>query len=78
MLVKRYAFDVEMLAIATLLDCKIAEMPVTINLEKRFKVRDIIRMFVDIVGIAYRLRVIKWYENNLREEEPRYKPILPI
>ncbi len=77
-LVKRYAFDVEMLTIATLLDYKIAEMPVTINLEKRFKVKDIVRMAVDIAGIAYRLRVIKWYDKNLREEEPRYKPILPI
>lgn len=77
-LVKRYAFDVEMLTIATLLDCKIVEMPVDINLDKRFKVREIIRMFVDIAGIVYRLRVIRWYDKNLNEDDPRYKPILPI
>ncbi len=77
-LVKRYAFDVEMLAIARLLDCKILEMPVNITLGKRFKLNEIIRMFVDILGIAYRLRILRWYQSNLDHEESRYKPILPI
>ncbi len=59
--VKRYAFDVELLALAHLYNLKIIEMPVKLNLESTFKPKDAWRMFVDLIGIAYRLRVIKWY-----------------
>ena len=63
--VKRYAFDVELLALAHLFNLKIVEMPVKLTLESSFKANDAWRMFVDLLGIAYRLRIIRWYQRKL-------------
>lgn len=68
MLVKRYAFDVELLKIATMLGLSIKEMPIEINLDRRFKVRDILRMFVDILGISYRARISHWYQRQIKSQ----------
>ena len=77
-LVKRYAFDAEMLAVASLLNCRIAEMPIDIELNNHFRVNEMIRMFIDIAGVAYRLMVVKWYQRNLDNSDPQYRPIIPI
>lgn len=66
MLVKRYAFDVELLALANLLNLQIREMPIEINLDRRFKLKDIAKMFVDVLAISYRYRIKKWYQNQLK------------
>jgi glycosyltransferase involved in cell wall biosynthesis len=63
--VKRYAFDAELLAVAHLCGLKVVEMPVNIKLEASFKPKEIWHMFVDLIGIAYRLRVIHWYHRLL-------------
>jgi glycosyltransferase involved in cell wall biosynthesis len=63
--VKRYAFDVELLALAHLNNLKIVEMPVRLTLESSFKANDAWHMFVDLLGIAYRLRIIRWYQRKL-------------
>jgi glycosyltransferase involved in cell wall biosynthesis len=76
--VKRYAFDVEMLVVAKLLDLKIVEMPVSVNLDKMFRVKNILYMMVDLLGIYYRYRIIKWYQKNLSNASPKYKPIVRI
>jgi glycosyltransferase involved in cell wall biosynthesis len=68
MLVKRYAFDVELLTIASLLDMQIKEMPVEINLDRGFKVKDIAKMFVDVLGISYRYRIKRYYQRQLEME----------
>jgi hypothetical protein len=60
--VKRYAFDVELLALANLYGLKIVEMPVKLNIDSSFKPKDAWRMFIDLLGIAYRLRIIRWYQ----------------
>lgn len=62
--VKRFAFDVELLAVANLYGLKITEMPVKMKLASSFKTKEIWRMFVDLLGIAYRLRVIRWYQRQ--------------
>lgn len=67
MLVKRYAFDVELLAIAEALDLKIKELPIEIRLDRRFKMRDVLRMFVDVLAISYRYRILHWYQSRLRD-----------
>ncbi len=60
--VKRYAFDVELLAVANHYGLKIVEMPVNIRLGNSFfHPREIFRMFVDLFGITYRLRIKKDY-----------------
>ena len=62
--VKRYAFDVELLAVANLYGLKVVEMPVTLKLDAPFKVKEALRMFIDLLGIAYRLNVIHWYQHE--------------
>jgi dolichol-phosphate mannosyltransferase len=74
-LVKRYAFDAEMLTVAGMLDLKVDELPVNIDLEKSFKKKDIIRMAIDVLGIAFRSRIIKWYQKNMENQRPYYRPL---
>ena len=75
--VRKYAFDVEVLTIATLLKKRIAVVPVEINCDALFSVRNIVRMLVDILGIAYRLRIKKWYQKNHNKKNPgKYNPII--
>jgi len=65
--VKRFAFDVELLAIASLLGLKVAELPVNLRLTRAwFSPRDIWGMFIDLLGITYRLRLLKWYQRDVR------------
>jgi dolichyl-phosphate beta-glucosyltransferase len=76
--VKRYSWDAEALAVANLLKLKIAEVPVHIKQEKLFRIKDVLRMLLEILGITYRLRIIGWYQKNIWKEEPRYKLVLKI
>jgi glycosyltransferase involved in cell wall biosynthesis len=69
-LVKRYAFDVELLAIATDLMLNIKEMPIEMNLDNRFRVCDIAKMFLDLAAISYRYRIKRWYQKQLELEIP--------
>ena len=64
MLVKRYAFDVEMLAVANRFNLKIRESPIKITLDCSFKLQDIVKMFIDVLGISYRLRIIHFYQKT--------------
>ncbi|MGH9878623.1 MAG: glycosyltransferase [Nitrososphaerales archaeon] len=75
-IVRRYAFDVEMLAIANLMELKVLELPVKIDQDKSFKKKEMVKMALDVLGIAFRLRVIKWYQKNLEKQRPHYS--LPI
>ncbi len=77
-LVKRYAFDVELLAVANLLNMRIYEMPVVIIQGKGFPLKSILYMLIDLMGIIYRLRIKKWYQKNLQNGKPKYKPILNL
>jgi glycosyltransferase involved in cell wall biosynthesis len=61
MLVNRYAFDVEMLVIASLFHLTIKEMPVKVIISKRFKLQEIVRMAMDVAAISYRLNINHLY-----------------
>ncbi len=76
--VKRYAYDVEMLAVAELMGLSVAELPVQIQQKAAFSVRAVFYMVLDVLGIAYRLRVRKWYQQNLGKANVAYKPIIRI
>jgi glycosyltransferase involved in cell wall biosynthesis len=67
MMVDRYAFDVELIAIATVLKLKIEELPIQINIERGFKTREIVRMFADVARISFRFRIQRWYQKQLKE-----------
>jgi len=60
--VKRYAFDVELLAVASLYGLKIVQMPAQLRINKSFHLREVFKMFVDLLGIAYRLKVTRFYQ----------------
>ena len=78
MSVKRFAFDAELLAVAELLKMRIVELPVEINLSTRFSIRQIFRILVDVAGIAYKLRIIRWYQKNLNNQSASYKPLIRL
>ena len=60
--VKRFAFDVELLTISRLYNLKAVELPVTLKIKRGFSLREIWRMFIDLLGITYRLRLLKQYQ----------------
>lgn len=62
--VKRYAYDVELLAIANLYGLKVVELPVNMRMKALFNTKDLWNMFVDLLGIMYRLRVLRWYQRT--------------
>ncbi len=65
MSVKRYAFDVELLVVAKVFGLRVVELPVRLTISNGFRVSEIWRMFLDLLGIAYRLRIKKWYQHGL-------------
>lgn len=66
--VKRYAFDVELLAVANLYGLKVVEMPVNVKLDATFKPKEMWHMFIDLLGVTYRLRIIHWYQRQLPQK----------
>ena len=64
--VKKYAFDVELLVLANLYDLKIVESPINIRMNCLLSFKAIWRMFLDLLGITYRLRVSKWYLRSMK------------
>jgi glycosyltransferase involved in cell wall biosynthesis len=66
--VKRYAFDVELLAVANLCRLRVVEMPVNIRMQSLFSLKEVWRMFLDLLGIAYRLRVLRLYQRVIHTQ----------
>ncbi|NCS71418.1 MAG: glycosyltransferase family 2 protein [Candidatus Aenigmarchaeota archaeon] len=71
LLVKRYAFDVELLAVAVNRKFRIAEAPVDLNY-KRFSSRINLfstwKFFVDTAAIFYRIKVLNYYDRVVLDE----------
>lgn len=63
--VERYAYDAELLAVANLYGLRIVEMPVDIRLNGFFNPKEILRMFVDLLGIAFKLRFLKRHLSSI-------------
>lgn len=68
MRVERYAFDVELLTIAIALNLHVKELPVDLTVGSRVKVREIVKMLIDVLGISYRYRIRRFYQNQLDEK----------
>jgi hypothetical protein len=68
LLVKRYAMDVEMLAVARHLGFKrIYEAPVEVAFDEATSTiqwSTILRMFWDTLAVFYRLKILKYYDDN--------------
>ena len=68
MLVKTYAFDLELLAIAASRGAKIAAAPVVIRFGQKFgalKPQTVHRMAIDTLAVFYRLRLLRYYARCL-------------
>jgi len=65
---KSFAFDAELLTVANLKGFRIVEYPIDIKMAGLTKLGPLIKMlwsmFIEILGIAYRLRVLKSYNNE--------------
>ncbi len=74
LLVKRYAFDIEILAVANYLGfSRIYESPVEINydfqsLTKASTLRTILNMAQDTLAVFYRLRILHYYDSKMKRK----------
>lgn len=70
LLVKRYAFDLEMLAVARHLGFKrIYEAPIKLkyrfgNMTNAATMRTMVNVFIDTLAIFYRINILRYYDNN--------------
>jgi len=68
--VKRYAYDVELLVVANMLRMRALEVPVHIEQKAMFSVKAALPMLIDVLEIAYRLRIRRWYQKTLNKTMP--------
>ena len=68
--VNRYAFDVELLTIASILHLKVQEMPVIMKIDRKFNMKEIVNMLVDVTRICYRHKVLHSYQKKLAVHLP--------
>ncbi len=61
---------------ASLKGMRIVELPVDLELGSGFGLRNVVRVFVDLAGIFYRLRIKRWYVRNLDSDDAVYKPVI--
>ena len=81
MLVKTYAFDLELLAIAASRGAKISEAPVVIRFGAKFgalKPRTVYRMALDSLAVFYRLRLLKYYAKAMVPKRLDHDPLVSI
>lgn len=68
LLVKKYAFDIELLALARYYGYKMVEVPVRLYLNfvtTGINRKALIDTFIDTLAIFYRIRIIRYYQYNL-------------
>ena len=81
MLVKTYAFDLELLAIAHERGAKIAEAPVVIRFGDKFgclKANTVKTMALDSLAVFYRLRILKYYAKAEVPKKLDHDPLVSI
>ena len=81
MLVKTYAFDLELLAIAASRGAKIAEAPVVIRFGSKFGAlgtRTVRNMAIDTLAVFYRLRILRYYAHCLVPRHLDHDPLVTI
>jgi hypothetical protein len=66
--INRYAFNVELLTIAAMMNLNIKKIPVEINLDHRFRISQIILMLKDVFNISYRYRIRRFYRKRIQTD----------
>lgn len=69
LLVKKFAYDIELLAVANNRGYKIVDAPITLEFSRgnhmgRIRLKDIFYMLRDTLAIFYRLKIIKYYQKH--------------
>ncbi len=84
LLVKKYAMDIEMLAVAKSLGYKrIYEAPIEVTFDKRTSkiskrvFRTMLRMLLDTMAVYYRLKIRRYYRDG-NERKWKYDPDLQL
>ncbi|MFC1486057.1 glycosyltransferase [Candidatus Latescibacterota bacterium] len=82
-LVKRYAYDVELLATAIRFGYRVREIPVVLDFRRdmtwgRIRVGDVLRIFADTLAIFYRLRILKYYDRDRPRARGDLAPVLVV
>ena len=69
-LVKKYAFDLELLAIANRLGYRIVEAPVEVRYHNNSNVdwRSVWSIFVDTCAVFYRMSIVRYYDKKLKKD----------
>tara|TARA_B100000029_G_C17459173_1_gene917857 strand:+ start:193 stop:945 length:753 start_codon:yes stop_codon:yes gene_type:complete len=62
-----FAFDVELLIIATKLNMRIKEMPVRLKIMKKFRFNSAMKMFSDIIVLAYRDKILGEFDKQIQK-----------
>jgi glycosyltransferase involved in cell wall biosynthesis len=62
--VKRYAFDLELMSACNHCGFKIVDLPVDVHIRSMVSFKEIFRMTLDMFQIAYRLRILKYYQRS--------------
>ena len=81
MLVKAYAFDLELLAIAAQHGARIAEAPVVIRFGNKFGALQpdtVYRMAIDSLAVFYRLRVLDYYRKCMAPKRLDHDPLVSV
>ena len=81
MLVKTYAFDLELLSIAASRGAKIVEAPVVIRFGEKFgalKPKTVYQMAKDTLAVFYRLRILRYYAKCLVPKKLDHDPLVSI
>jgi glycosyltransferase involved in cell wall biosynthesis len=66
-LVKRFAFDVEVLTLAHRSGYKVVDAPVTLAFQRRYgriKPQDVFCIFCDTLAIFYRMKILRYYDRH--------------
>lgn len=86
-LVKRFAFDLELLANVHHFGYRIAEAPVTLNFQRvcsRLRLAAVWNVFLDTLAIFYRMRILRYYDRperlavNLDRVAGSHEIVVPI
>ena len=75
LLVKKFAYDIELLAAAVRFGYRVKEVPVILNFKRelkwgRIRFPDVMSLFIDTLAIFYRLRILHYYDMK--------RPPLPV
>jgi glycosyltransferase involved in cell wall biosynthesis len=71
LLVKRYAFDVELFANIHRRGYKILEAPISLNFNsglEKMRFKDIFKISIDILAIFYRMKILRYYDRAPRAQ----------